>query len=427
MNVFSDPLYRKSLIIMVSSLVGGALNYLYNPLVARLLTTAQYGELLTMFAVLNVIAIPANTNSILTTQFVSRYTAVGDERASGYFVKRMYRQAWIAGAALFVVFFMLTPLIQHFFHFSSGITLVLLGISIPTAFIYPVVQGVIQGRQQFMRLSVINLLGPAIKLIGVAIAMIIGFRLLGIVGLLGVGSIVMVYVAFLWARLRSFPRTALTAPPSTPELLRRGSYALLANIGLAILLNIDLFIAKRYLAPDLAGQYGTISLLGKAVFFFGGSLALVLFPMVLSRHAKNESSRSIIAKALSAIVLITISAVALFALFSPFIIRVLFGSRYLNFSSVLWLTGVVFGLYSVIHILVTYFLATPSRRFLFPLLSGCFVIPLAFTMGPHTVQFLMYVMAATFTAIVFLLLFLLKSVRMNKDQLTPITVIEPPL
>ncbi len=427
MKVFNDPLYRKSFIIMISTLISGVLNYLFNPLVARLLTTAQYGELLTMFAVLNVIAIPANTNAIVTTQSVSQYAATGDEGALSGFVKKMYRQAAVVSIGLVIVFLALLPIMMRFFHFSSGTALLLLAVSIPAALAYPVVQGVIQGRQQFTRLAVISIAGPVMKIIGVAVAMILGFQLTGMIGLLGVGSIVVVWIAYRWTRTRRSSDSGSANIPSTRELLHRGTYALLANIGLALLLNIDLFITKRYLSPDLAGQYGTISLLGKAIYFFGGSLALVLFPMVLSRHAKNESSKSIIAKALSAIVLITISAVVLFALFSTLIIRVLFGSRYLNFSSVLWLTGVVFGLYSVIHILVMYFLATPSRWFVIPLLGGCLAIPLAFALGPQTVQSLMYVMIITFAAVAFLLLFLLKSVRMNKDQPAPITVIEPSL
>ena len=167
MKVLSDPLYRKSFIIMVSSLAGGALNYLFNPFVARLLTASQYGELLTMFAILNVITIPASTNAIVTTQFVSRYIATGDESALSGFMKKMYRQVSVISAGLIVVFLVLLPIMLHFFNFSSGTSLLLLGISIPAAFVTPVVLGVIQGRQQFMRISVINIASPMIKIIGV--------------------------------------------------------------------------------------------------------------------------------------------------------------------------------------------------------------------------------------------------------------------
>lgn len=427
MKALNDPLYRKSLLIMISAIVSGVINYLFNPIAARLLQPAQYGELLAMLAAVNLVAVPANTTSIVTTQFVTRYQALGDEYALERFLARMYRYVAVISILLVMLYIGFVPLIVRFFHFSSNVPLLLLSISVITAFIYPVAQGTIQGRQQFIRLSAINVIGSVTRIVGIGVAMVLGFRLTGIVGLLSVGSIVLLLIAYHWARTRRSEQTRLTGIPSLRELFRGGTYALLASIGLALLLNIDLFITKRYLSPDLAGQYGTISLLGKAIFYFGGSLALVLFPMVLTKHAKNESSKSIMAKALAAIGLITISAVVIFALFSPLIIRLLFGSRYLNFSSVLWLTGVVFGLYSVIHILVTYFLATPSRRFLFPLLGGCFVIPFAFAMGPHTVQFLLYVMAATFTAVAFLLLFLLKSVRMDKDQPVPITVIEPTL
>lgn len=412
---------------MISTLVGGVLNYLFNPFAARLLTAAQYGELLTLFAVLNVLAIPASTNSIVTTQYVSRYVATGDEATLSGFLKKMYRQASLVSAGLIIVFLGLIPIMMHFFHFSNSTPLLLLIISIPVALIYPIVVGVIQGRQQFSRLSVINIIGPVIKIIGVGIAMIFGFRLTGIIGILGIGSIVVVNVAYRWARIRRSSPANPTNVPSTRELLSRGTYALLANIALALLLNIDLFITKRYLSPDLAGQYGTISLLGKAIYFFGGSLALVLFPMVLSRHAKNESSASIITKALAAISVITFSAVAVFALFSPFIVRTLFGARYLNFSSILWLTGMVFGLYSVIYILVMYFLATSSKRFVVPLLGACVVIPLVFALSSHTVKSLMYIMAATFTAVVILLLLMMRHIRLAKDFVAPISIIEPPL
>ena len=380
-----------------------------------------------MFAVLNVLTIPANTNAIVTTQFVSRYMATGDEGALGGFVKKMYRQVSVISVGLIVVFLVLMPVMLRFFHFSNHVSLLLLSISIPAALVSPVILGVIQGRQQFMRLSVVNVATPLIKIVGVFVAMVFGYRLTGVIGILGIGSTVVAVVAFRWARTRHSPPADPARIPSTRELLDRGTYALLANIGLILLLNIDLFIVKRYLSADLAGQYGTVSLLGKAIFFFGGSLALVLFPMVLSRHAKNESSTSIVSKALLAMSAITIVAVAVFALCGPFIVRLLFGARYLNFSSVLWLTGMVFGLYSVMYILVMYFLATPVRRFVVPLLGACVVIPLAFALGPHTVRYLMYVMMLTFSVVIILLLLMMKRVRTTTDFTAPITVIEPSL
>ena len=427
MKVFSDPLYRKSFLIMLSTFVGGVINYLFNPLAARLLRPAQYGELLAMLAVVNIIAVPASTVSIVTTQFVSRYQAFSDQNALGRFVARMYRSATAIGVLFVLIFACLVPFIMRFFHFSSSAPLLILSISIITAFIYPVAQGVIQGRQQFFKLSAINVIGSVLRIVGIGVAIAFGFQLTGIVGLLCAGSCILLLFAYSWARVERPQQHHTVQIPSLRELFRNGAYVLLTNVGLALLLNIDLFITKRYLSPDLAGQYGTISLLGKAIFYFGGSLALVLFPMVLVKHAKNESSSSIVVKALAAITLITIGEVLIFVLCGPLIIRLLFGTQYLNFSSVLWLAGIVFGLYSAIHILVTYFLATPTRRYLFPLLGGCVMIPLIFAVGPHTVYYLMYVMMATFATVVFLLLFLLKSARMKKDQPIPITEVEPTL
>lgn len=412
---------------MVSSLVGGVLNYLFNPLAARLLTAAQYGELLTMFALMSVLTIPASTNAIVTAQFVSRYCATGDEGALAGFMKKMYRQVSIVSFGLVVGFFVLVPIMLHFFHFSSSTSLLLFSISIPAAIIFPVVQGAMQGQQQFVRLSVINIANPLTKVAGVLVAMILGYRLTGLVGILGIGSIIITMYAYRWTRVRSSLHSDNNSIPPTQELLRRGTYTLLANIGLILLLNIDLFIVKRYLSADLAGQYGTISLLGKAIFFFGGSLALVLFPMVLSRHAKNESSASVVQKALFAISAITVGVVTVFALGSPLIIRILFGARYLNFSSVLWMTGVVFGLYSVIYILAMFFLATSSRRFVIPLLGACVVIPLAFALGPHTVQFLMSVMMLTFAAVILLLSCMMKGAQTTKDFTEPVSIIGQPL
>lgn len=423
MKVLSDPLYRKSFIIMISAFVSGVINYLFNPLAARLLNPAQYGELLTMLAVVNVVAIPATTSATVTTQFVSRYLALGDEDALGGFIVKMYRSIALVSGAFIAVFVVLIPIMMRFFHFSSSAPLLLLNIIILGALIYPIAQGIIQGRQQFIRLSVINVTGSVLRAISVIVAMVLGFQLTGIIGLLGVGSLVLLYIAFRWTRTKR-PRTKVVNF-STNRLIRQGVYALLANVGLAIFLNIDVLITKRFLSPDLAGQYGIVSLLGKAIYFLGGSLALVLFPMVLSRHAKNESSTSIITKALVAISLITVGAVAIFMIFGPFVVRTLFGSRYLGFTSVLWQTGVVFGLYSVIHILITFFLATSSKWFIAPLLGGCLVIPLAFAFGPHSVQFLLYVMMATFTEVALLLLLQLKNVKIPARPDPSLTSIEP--
>ncbi len=421
-----DPLYRKSLLILFSTVGGGVLNYIFNPLVARILGPVEYGELLTVLALLNLIAIPATTSTLVTTRYTAGYFAHGQWANALQFTRGLYRAILPICLGIALVCVVLAPWLQQYLHFSSTTPLLLLVPSLVPVFFYPVALGVLQGKQQFGRISLLNTLTPLLRVGAWGIAAMFALRLNGVLFTLVLVGFAVWFLALAWSRTRVREGSTTSSSSSSPsptrsEVLQYFFDALLANAALAFLLNIDLLAVKHFATPEVAGQYGSISLLGKAIFFFGGSLGFVLFPVTAARLSRNESSTALIYRSVISLAVIGAAAVVMFALFNVPLLGLLFGGQYGDLASTLWIAGVVFGLYSLTYILVMYFLALHYRAFLYPFLFGCVLLLILLSVWHASLQQILMVFAGTYAVLTGYLLFHVRAVRFLQEPATPVT------
>lgn len=76
-KIKKDKFLTNSLILFCGSLLVGAINYIYQFLMARLCTVAVYGELQSLLAVISVTAILTGTISTVLVKYTADFKAAG--------------------------------------------------------------------------------------------------------------------------------------------------------------------------------------------------------------------------------------------------------------------------------------------------------------------------------------------------------------
>jgi len=73
------------------------------------------------------------------------------------------------------------------------------------------------------------------------------------------------------------------------ELINYAVPATIAIFCLSSFISTDVILVKHFFSPVQAGLYGGMSLIGKVIFYFTAPIPTVMFPLLIKRHAKNQS------------------------------------------------------------------------------------------------------------------------------------------
>jgi O-antigen/teichoic acid export membrane protein len=134
--------------------------------------------------------------------------------------------------------------------------------------------------------------------------------------------------------------------------------------------SIDVLLVKHFFSAEQAGHYAALSLLGKIVFFGATSIGIVMFPKIAEIHSNNKSTKKVFHKSILYTLLISASVVIAYFLFSKIIVNIIFGSQYLEITSLLGLFGLFMLFVSLSYICVLNKLAIGKKKFIFNLLAA---------------------------------------------------------
>jgi O-antigen/teichoic acid export membrane protein len=261
------------------------------------------------------------------------------------------RRAWLVGFGLAALFVGASRWIADYLRMPSPTLVVLLGLGMLFYIPLGVRRGGMQGTCQFSRLS-LNLAAEAfVKLISAIILLLGGAGVLGAVCAISIS----VFAAFLLPagdrELRESP--ALYQPGSFLE----GIQAIIFFIGQVIINNVDILMVKHYFAPNDAGIYAAVALVGRLLYFATWSVTSAMFPISAGSAAESDSRRVLVVPLLFVAAMSTIFVVFL-ASFPGFVIRTLFGSDFHRIGNgvgqLLAMNAVATAVYAICVVLITY-------------------------------------------------------------------------
>jgi O-antigen/teichoic acid export membrane protein len=264
-------LRRSALVLAAGMGVANAGNYGFNVVMAFLLGPAAYGALAALLALVLVGSVPG----LALQAVVARRTTLAGGAAwpgAGWLVGR-------AGLGLGLLTVLAGPGLVLFLHLDSAVPVVWLALALaPTPLLFAV-QGLLQGRERFGALAAVMVAGAAVKLAAGLALVAAGLGVSGAMAGVAAGAL-----------LASLAGLRLAAPlrgASNREAgLERGWWrevgtATTGLLGLFLLANVDVLLARHYLDRAAAGRYALGAVVAKIAFWAPQFVVTVVFPRLV--------------------------------------------------------------------------------------------------------------------------------------------------
>ncbi|MDZ8200407.1 oligosaccharide flippase family protein [Microbacterium sp. SSW1-59] len=277
--------------LSVAMLLANIGNYALNIFLGRVLTPAEFSDANLMVTLMLTATAVALGLEMVTARYTSVAEAGGNPGAADLVARRLRWWTGGAGVVAAVALIAPAPLWSDLFQTASAWPFVVLGLGLPFYLQQAIGRGVMQGRLRFGLLASTFVIEMVTRL-SVAIALVAA-------GWGVVGATIGLSASFIvtWVSVTVLARASgERADPAIPmsEVGRYGAFVSVLLAAQMIANNSDVLVSKAVLAPDDAGTYAAVALVGRAVFYLAWSVATVVFPVVARRHAGGDDSGGIL-------------------------------------------------------------------------------------------------------------------------------------
>jgi len=347
----SEPTHARvlggSIIMLVGSGLVSAVNFGYNVAVARMLGPSAFGHAAAAVTLLMLVSAITLSFQLVCAKFVARNeTDAGKAAVYSTLTRRAFRVGAILGTALLLA----SGYVSSYLNLPSRWIVVILALGI--AFYIPlgVKRGGLQGTCSFARLSWNFLLEAAAKFIGAMIFIELGYGVYGAVAAISV-SVVLAY--FFPAVPKELKRNAAVGLPAS---FGEGMQAIVFFTGQVVINNIDILLVKHFFAPDQAGLYAAIALVGRVIYFASWSVVSAMFPISAGSKPKEENA-SVLVVPLVIVLFVSLVFIVGLAAFPEPVLRAVFGAGFQigsGMDSLMSLYAAATGTYSLAVVLMAY-------------------------------------------------------------------------
>ncbi len=159
-------------------------------------------------------------------------------------------------------------------------------------------------------------------------------------------------------------------------LARHAAVPIAGLVLVAALQNVDVIMARHALDHDTAGIYAATTVAAKAIVWVAVGIGLWVLPEATRRAAAGLDPRHVLVRALALIGLLTVPALAIFALFPRLVLTTAFGTDFASGDRVLLVLGIAFALLACTYVVVQFLLGLHRRVFVLVLLAVAVAEPL---------------------------------------------------
>ncbi len=370
-----DEFWRHNLVFFAGSMVVAVLNYIYYPVLGRLLSIRDFGEVQTLVSIFLQSTILFNVMGLVTVNVVANR---GKKKVKDHIIFELEKLSLIASAVALVTTIILARQLQSFFHFSSFWPFILLSLALMTSVPLTFRQFYLRGRLRFGSSAWSAIWAAGAKLVLSALLVYLGFRSGGaILGIMLAQLVALIYTADR-ARKAGFLRSEnahksrwLDLKAIKPELVY-GLLVLLVTLIITLQFSLDIIVVKHYFNADIAGLYAGITTIARIIYFVTGSIGIVLMSSVKLDDQLHQN-RAILGRSFGLLLALGLPALLLFSLAPDLIIKILLGSKYLAYSSLLPRLGLVMFIISAVGLLLNYYLALRRYGVAIPAVLGAII------------------------------------------------------
>jgi O-antigen/teichoic acid export membrane protein len=363
-QVRHNELIRQNLVLFAGGLVAGVGGFVYHAIAGRILGPEVYSQVAFLIAVYAVGTGPA----LILIVVLARYTAMLNARGDPGVRSLLARTVRLIAIPC-LVFILLTTLfarpVAQYAHVGSTIPILVLGFSIALIWQVAIPRGILQGLQRFTSLSLNLSLELVVRTVVVYVLLKAGYAVSGAMTAVFAG-LAFVFCLGLYSLRDHFRRQ-----PRQVHLRVMANFSLTASVGIIgvlILYNQDVILAKHFLNDHDAGIYGGLNKIGTILFFLTLSVSQVLFPRVVESVAKEEHPGRILLASAGILTALGACALLVFFVVPGLVVGILFGPSFKDAIPLVFPVGVIGLALSLDNLLVQFFMAVHDRVFM-PLLG----------------------------------------------------------
>lgn len=347
-----------SFIMIAGGFLGSFSNYLYHLVMARSLGLKDYGILESLISIIYLLNIILATLSLVIAKYVASYKGKNETDKISSFFYKLLKTFLIIVPLVFIILAALTPAVSRFLHLSKNNSSLYVWILLAFCLgIYGTVgKSFLQGLSRFMNLTLSGLFDGIFRLLIAVIFILLGWRL--------AGAVVSFFIAAIFSLIFTawFVRDLFSGKKNLPITEKNDIFKYIfpvffTNLGLTSLITSDVILVRHFLSADSAGIYSALSTLGKIIFFAASPVTTVIFPLVAESHAGGRGVKKEAVSGILLIAAIILGILAVFGLFPKLMVGLLFGAKYYNMISLVFLFAVGMSFYTLDSLILNIFLA----------------------------------------------------------------------
>lgn len=397
-----------SIIMLISTSLVAVVNFAFTAAMGRMLGPARFGHVTAIVTILMLASAITLSFQLVCAKFVARNEIAG-EKVSIF--QSLRRKAWIVSLGVGGALVILQKPFANYLHLPDSWILAVLAVGIAAYIPVGVRRGGMQGTCSFPRLA-LNFNSEAVSKLVIAVLLVaLGFGVMGAVGAISASIVVAYFFPRMPAIFSGQPRAV-----HQPASFREGMQVTVFFVGQVIINNIDILLVKHFFAPEQAGLYAAVALVGRILYIASWSVVSAMFPISAGAKPGDKPSHVLLVPLLF---VIGISLVFILAasFFPALIIDTVFGQGFSSAGSLLTLYASATALYALSVVLMAYEMARriANTGWLQLMFSGILVV--AIGIFHHTLREVIVVQIVLMA--VMLLLVSFPFVRRYKQILTP--------
>jgi O-antigen/teichoic acid export membrane protein len=350
---------KHNAIFFFGALAAGALNYIFYPIMARLLSTNSFGEIQALFSLFAQVNIFLSVLGLITVNIVvnNEWSQKRDQ-----LILELEKLALLTGLVVLFASFLAGPMLERFFHFNTIWPFVVLGAAVFVTIPLTFRSAYLRGKRSFGLVAILNIMAAAADLVLSVLFVVLHGKTTGVL----IGLVLAQFLTFMcaaWlARRHGFSVARAKALFTLPDMrmiapeLRYALLVLVSSLIITGMYSVDTIVVKHWFDARTAGLYAGIATIARIIFFVTASIAQVLLPSVrMSRSAQHN--RQVLVKSFILLTGIGGSVLLVFCLMSRRVVEILMGQRFLPYANLLPRLSLVIFFISVVNLFVLYHLA----------------------------------------------------------------------
>ncbi len=337
------------------------LNYVFQVLAGRWQPPADFTSMQTFFSLWSMVMVPASPLLLLVTAAVARAHVTDDRGAIRYAIGKAARVIAIFAGGLVIMATIGGGRFDAYFARTTPVARVGLVLAIVISLYAQLGFAALLGLARFELYNLCMLTSILAKLVCCLAPLRLGMGVDGVMIGLALTNVLPGLIA-----AAALHRLIAGVPTTTGAGLARGSAvvaAVVGNIGLVVLTQIDLPYVTRHLPAEAQLGYAAAATLAKLLFQVPMAVAIAMFPLVSNAQPRAQRLRTLAASMgiTAAIVAVGLAAESVMPSLA---LRLTFGAHYIPLAPLLPACARAAAPFAFVTVFIHYAIALQRRRFL---------------------------------------------------------------